>query len=82
MKSTHDNAIDPLGSLGSPSRPAAPAAPDPVREFEHINDASKAIESIAETLRKKSGVTVEQGQAEDWEGMCIDPYTAAILGCI
>lgn len=54
MRSTTDNPVDPLGTLGAPIRPAAPApAPDPFKAFEHINDHSKAVESIVDTLRRK-----------------------------
>lgn len=59
MRSTNDLPINPLGSLGAPIRPAAPPAPDVVKPFEQqnhdlLNDQSKALETIAETLRKKS----------------------------
>lgn len=85
MKVTPDPQDRDL-TLGAPIRSDAPKPPDVVKPFEavphELADPTSAIESIVETLRKKSGVTVEPGHAEDWEGMCIDPYTAAILGCI
>lgn len=70
MRTNPDTPIDPLGSLGSPIKPTAAPAPNPVREFEHINDQNKAVESVIETLRKKQA---EQGNAEGWEGLCASP---------
>lgn len=81
MKTTNDNPVDPLGSLGSPIRPAAPPAPDPVREFEHISDTNKALETIAETLRKQLG----QGWQYGMPVIHIDDEDGAYLkqlGCI
>lgn len=72
MKTNPDNAIDSLGNLGPAVKPKAAPAPDPIKSFEQINDGHKALETIAETLRKKLGtVIVSDGQAEDWEGLCI-----------
>lgn len=59
MRQTNDNPVDPLGNLGAPIRPAAPTAPDRVKDFEQaadrplIGDHSKAVQSIADTLRRK-----------------------------
>lgn len=84
MKSVHDNPIDPLGQIGKPIRPEPPKKPDPVREFEHIGDTSKALDTMAETLRKTGtpAPVIDDGQASDWEGLCMDPYGVALLGCI
>lgn len=84
MKSTNDNPVDPLGSLGQVIRPTKPAEPDPIKAFEHIADTDKALESIAETLRRKAAPVpvITDGQESDWEGICMDEYTLAILGCI
>lgn len=60
MRSTNDNPTDSLGSLGAPVRQAAAPAPDPVRAFERINDHSKALESVAETLRKKAAAPIDE----------------------
>lgn len=82
MKSTNDNPLDPLGNLGAPIRPTKPAAPDVVKPFEHgdhslIGDSNKALESIAETLRKQLPI-VSDGQAEDWEGLCVPAPAASV----
>lgn len=88
MRSTNDNPIDSLGSIGAPIRQPAPAKPDPVRPFEQgdhsngIGDHSKALESIAETIRKQLPVIVSDGQEADWEGLELTDYQAALLGCI
>lgn len=84
MKTNQDNPVDPLGSLGQAIRPTKPAEPDPVREFELLSDANSALESIAETLRRKAAPVpvITDGDVGDWEGICMDEYTLAILGCI
>lgn len=74
MREVNDNPVDPLGNLGPAIKPKAAPAPDPIKSFEQINDGHKALETIAETLRKQLGtVIVSDGQAEDWEGLCIKP---------
>lgn len=84
MRSTPDNPIDSLGSIGAPIRQPAPAKPDTVRPFEAgdhsggIGDHSKALDTLAETLRKP----VSPGKAEEWEGLCLDEYGHLILSCI
>lgn len=65
MKTTNDLPLDPLGTLGPAIKPATPATPDPVRVFEQqtdrplIADQSKAVQTIADTLRKKQEATLE-----------------------
>ena len=87
MRSTNDNPIDSLGSIGSPIRQPAPAKPDTVRPFERgdhsggIGDQSKALESIAETIRKQI-TPVSPGKAEEWEGLCLDPVALSFLNFI
>ena len=70
--------------LGQVIRPTKPAQPDPIREFELVGDHNRALESIAETLRKKAAPVpvISDGQESDWEGLCMDDYTRALLGCI
>lgn len=84
MKTNHDNPTDDLGQLGQVIRPTKPAEPDPVREFELLGDQNAALESIAETLRRKASPVpvITEGDVGDWEGICMDEYTLAILGCI
>lgn len=86
MKSTNDNAVDPLGSLGSPIRPSAPKPPDVVKPFEtvphEIADTTNAIETISEALKSAGLPTVTDGQEADWQGLCLDAYSRALLGCI
>jgi len=81
MRTNHDNPIDSLGSIGSPIRQPAPAKPDPAREFERISDHSKALETVAETLRKPAA-PVSPGKAEEWEGLCLDPVALSFLNFI
>ena len=82
MRSTNDNPIDPLGSIGSPIRESKPAAPDPVKSFESqadrplIGDHSKAVQSIADTLRRK--VEDERCDFPSFE----DEYTKRLLSAI
>lgn len=96
MKTTQDLPLDPLGGLGAPIRPSKPAPVDTVKPFEtgdhgkHIGNADKAIESIVETLRKKSEVT--PGSVEEWAELDLeepivvelvfDEYSMRLLGCI
>ncbi|HEY8879189.1 MAG TPA: hypothetical protein VIN03_16595 [Roseateles sp.] len=81
MKTTQDLPLDPLGGLGAPIRPTKPAAPDPIKQFEHINDQNKAVQTIADTLRKKAEVM--PGAVEEWQGLDLfDAYSRAWLGCI
>lgn len=81
MREVHENPADPLGSLGPAIKPATPARPDPVRQFEQasdlplISDHSKALESIADTLRKKH-------DRDEPTGCDFGDYTLALLGCI
>lgn len=85
MKTTPEHPVDTLPPLGSPIRPSAPKPLDVVRPFEtvphEIADTTSAIETIVETLRKKQAAE-EPGKAEDWEGLCLDAYSRALLGCI
>jgi hypothetical protein len=82
MRSTNDNPIDPIGTLGEPIRPTPPKPADTTRPFEtvphEIANVDAAIESIADTLRKKCTA----GKAEEWEGLVLDDYTLTILSCI
>lgn len=79
MRQVNDNPIDPLsGSLGPAVKPKATPKPDPVREFERatdrkeLGDHSKALEAIAETIRKQ----ITPGDAEEWQGC---DWTAAYV---
>ena len=82
MRSVNDNPIDPIGTLGDPIRPAAPKPADVVRPFEtvphEIANVDAAIESIADTLRKKCTA----GKAEEWEGLRLDPVALSFLNFI
>lgn len=84
MREVNEPKADDLGQLGQVIRPTKPAEPDPVREFELISDHNAALESIAETLRRKASPVpvITEGDVGDWEGICMDEYTLAILGCI
>jgi len=90
MRETDHLPIDPLGQLGKAIKPVAPPPPDPVKAFEQINDGQKALETIAETIRKQItpdssfGLPiVTDGQLADWEGLDLtDAYSRALLGCI
>lgn len=83
MREVNDNPVDPLGTLGHPIKPSPIAKPDTARPFERGNhgrdgkliaDQSKALETIAETLRKKS--------PRDEQACEFGAYIEAMLGCI
>lgn len=90
MREVNDNPVDPLGSLGPAVKPATPTAPDQFKAFEHINDSTKAMESVADTLRKKQAaapvptivpVTVTFDDGSEQDGLMVD-YESILLGCI
>lgn len=83
MKSTNEPAERDL-TLGTPIRPEKPAEPDRIGTFNKgnyhrdgslIGNHSKAVESIADTLRRK----VEK---DEQTCDCTDAYSRALLGCI
>lgn len=82
MREVNDNPVDPLGTLGQAIRPTKPAQPDPIREFELVGDHNRALESIAETLRKKAAPVpvISDGQESDWEGLCIEHWEHVWFG--
>lgn len=83
MRSTDTPERGPV--LGPAIKPAAPPpAPDPAKGFELGNWGSTLPEGLAEKPADPAPADpiVSAGRAEDWEGLCLDPYTAAILGCI
>jgi hypothetical protein len=79
MRSTPDLPVDPIGNLGQAIKPTPAAKPDTARPFETgdhslISDHSKAVQSIADTLRKKH----ERDETCDF----CDDYASVLLGCI
>lgn len=66
MRTTNDNPVDPLGTLGPAVKPATPPAPDPVKAFEHINDQTTAIQTVADTLRKKQAAAPADPVVTGW----------------
>lgn len=87
MRNTPQEPTDTDLTLGRPIRQPSPAKPDTVRPFESgdhsagIGDHSKALESIAEAIRKHI-TPVSPGKAEEWEGLRMDAYMLTILSCI
>lgn len=87
MRNTPQEPMDTDLTLGRPIRQPAPAKPDTVRPFEQgdhsggIGNQSKALESIAETIRKQIA-PVSPGKAEEWEGLCLDPVALSFLNFI
>ena len=105
MREVNDNPVDPLGTLGHPIKPSPIAKPDTMKPFEsgtwtpagtHIENHAKALETIVETLRKKSPrdeQAYEMCQAtENWalgrplnyvaEDGQAGAYIETLLGCI
>lgn len=78
MKTTNDLPLDPLGSLGAPIRPtpAAPA-PRPTDNPEVLRNADGSLQTNvappvappAPVWHPLPAVVIDDGQAEDWEGL-------------
>lgn len=84
MKSTPDLPLDSLGSLGSPIKPKPAPAPDPIKTFETADILPPGLKEKAPVVTDLDGSDLGHfaGQAEDWEGLCLDPYTNALLSAI
>ena len=94
MRSTPDTPIDSLGSLGSPIKPqpAPTAAPVPigngcVRNPDGTLATNAPPPAPVRVYTPPAAVptampVISDGQAEDWEGLCLDPYSRALLGAI
>lgn len=88
MKSPTENPLDPLGNLGPAIKPAAKPAPAPVPVAPGVvRNSSGQLETQiappAPVWHPLPTVVIEDGQAEDWEGLCLDDdYSRRLLGAI